>query len=66
MWKKLTIVVSAAFAAAVAMSLLSDAKMNLLVAGLGALATVAAVVWVVAKVLGVRLDDLELEQQEIG
>ncbi len=55
MWKKLTIVASAALAAVVVMSFLSDAKVNFLVVAVAALAAVAAVVWMVARVLGVRL-----------
>lgn len=53
MWKKLTIVISAVFAASAVMSFLRDASFPLVIVAV--LAAVAAVVWMVAKVLGVHL-----------
>ncbi len=55
MWKKLTIVASAVLAAVVVMSFLSDSKVNFLVAAVAVFAVVAAVVWMVARLLGVHL-----------
>jgi hypothetical protein len=55
MWKKLTILVSAAIVAAVVMSALKGANVNFLVILVGVLAAVAADVWLVAKLIGVHL-----------
>jgi hypothetical protein len=54
LWKKLTIVLSAAIAVAALLSVLRDADVGLLVLAVSAIAVVAAVVWLVAKLLVVR------------
>jgi hypothetical protein len=55
MWKKLTIVISAAIVAAVVMSTLSGANMGFFLVLVCVLAAVAADVWLVAKLVGVHL-----------
>ncbi len=55
LWKKLTIVLSATVAAVALMSVLSSARVGFLVLLVATLAAVAAVVWLMAKLLGVHL-----------
>lgn len=55
LWKKLTIVLSAAIAAALLMSVLDTAHMGFLSFLVIVLAVVASVVWLMAKLLGVHL-----------
>ena len=55
LWKKMTIVLSATFAAAGLMSVLDSAHMNILVMGVAALVVVAGVVWLMARLLGVHI-----------
>jgi S-adenosylmethionine/arginine decarboxylase-like enzyme len=52
---KMIIVLSATVAAAALMSALDSAHMSFLVVGVAALVVVAAVVWLMAKLLGVHL-----------
>jgi antibiotic biosynthesis monooxygenase (ABM) superfamily enzyme len=55
LWKKVTIVLSATIAAVLLMSVLDSAHVSFLVLLVAVLAVVAAVVWLMAKLLGVRL-----------
>jgi hypothetical protein len=55
LWKKLTIVISATVAAVAMLSVLDSAHVSSLVLLVAILAGVAAVVWLVAKLLGVHL-----------
>ena len=55
LWKKLTIVLSAAVAAVALMSVLDSAHVSFVVFLVAVLAAVAAVVWLMAKLLGVHL-----------
>lgn len=55
LWKKLTIVVTATAAVIAVMSMLDTESMNVLTLMVVVIAVIAAVVWLMAKILGVRL-----------